>query len=252
MYTVFLILTTILFLTTTTAHDHSLSCGSAHAELDNLQETNAFIETWSERRRALQEDGDNESLSFVVPVCFHVIRPTNDNETKDFLDASHLQIQLDGLNRGFSQSSCCNPEQHEWCEPDMCSVNTGFTFEMAQLNDNGELDLALGINPSTTAGSPCITRSYNDEWYESAYGGAPQLLMQSILRQGDATVLNVYYTDLRDPFGALKVIGGVAKFPEDYGLSPKLDGIFVSIRTILPRDENEDPPETFVRVSQWL
>jgi hypothetical protein len=229
--------------------DGELSCGSAHHEPEDREEANALMETWWQQRRhrELQEP------SFVVPVCFHVIRPTNDGaENATVLDAIHLQRQLDALNRGFSSRSCCDPTQYEWCESSSstqrCSLDTGFTFALGQLNGTtGKLDRALGTQPNTTVGTPCLTRSYNDSWYDSAYGSSSIRHMQSLLRQGDATVLNVYFTDLRDPFGSRNVVGGIATFPYEYGLEPQLDGIFVSLRTILPRDETETPPDSYVR-----
>jgi hypothetical protein len=272
MFLLLLLLVISLLLKTIGGHEQhsSLSCGSAHqhstVESEVLEEADAFMESWLRRRRELQqqqqqnEGSDNDvadnniDITFVVPVCFHVIRPTKEGAdvstaNATFLDAPHLQRQLDALNRGFSDASCCDPDQYEWCEPAArrCSLPTGFTFAMGQLNSNGTLDLALGTNNSTTVGSPCMTRSYSDVWYESAYGSAPIRKMQTLLRQGDATVLNVYFTDLRDPFGSPNVVGGIATFPEEYGLAPLLDGIFVSIRTVLPRDETEEPPETSVR-----
>jgi hypothetical protein len=269
MFPLLLLLVSSFLLKTIGGHEQhsSLSCGSAHRHTGEsseiLEDADAFMESWLHRRRELQQqqqpneggDTDNSNtITFVVPVCFHVIRPANEGTdvmvNATFLDAPHLQRQLDALNRGFSDASCCDPDQYEWCEPAArrCSLPTGFTFAMGQLNSkNGTLDLALGTNKSTTVGSPCLTRSYNDVWYESAYGSAPIRRMQTLLRQGDATVLNVYFTDLRDPYGSPNTVGGIATFPEDYGLAPQLDGIFVSIRTVFPRDETKEPPETSVR-----
>jgi len=129
------------------------------------------MKQWLERNnphRNLQSDD-----IILIPVCFHVIRPTID-ENVTFLDVAHLQLQLDALQRTFSADSCCNTTQ-SWCTPGQCSVDTGFRFAMAYLNattgqwdpDAGTTTTVVGSDSTNGGSRTCITRTQNDSWYYS-------------------------------------------------------------------------------------
>jgi hypothetical protein len=74
------------------------------------------VQAWSKLNGIRKLEATGATVSIVVPVCFHVIRPIEDPETGDiFLDKASLQVQLDALNQAFSTESCCDVAE-EWCK----------------------------------------------------------------------------------------------------------------------------------------
>jgi hypothetical protein len=92
------------------------ACGTPEPTAEERTNVKNLVEAWSKLSgiRKLGDTGD--SVPIVVPVCFHVLRPTEDPTTGDiFLDKASLQVQLDALNQAFSTESCCDVAE-TWCK----------------------------------------------------------------------------------------------------------------------------------------
>jgi hypothetical protein len=93
------------------------TCGTPEPTAEERTNERKVVEAWSKLNgtRKLGDTG-GDSVPIVVPVCFHVIRPTDDPATGDiFLDKATLQVQLDALNKAFSTESCCDVAE-TWCK----------------------------------------------------------------------------------------------------------------------------------------
>lgn len=192
------------------------------------------------RRRGL---GDNSET--VVPVCFHVIRPEQEEETDDpdapVLDNDLLQVQLDYLNYGFSSQSCC-ASTNPWCQDaneKLCSIETDIRFEMAILPDkestttSQQWDDTLGTSPSTSHPAACITQTRNNKWYNATILSEQENTMMHTLRIGGADVLNIVYNDLRYYFGMKDRLLGLALLPDFYALYGDIDGVVIAMKGIV-------------------
>jgi hypothetical protein len=92
------------------------TCGTPEPTAEERTNERKVVQAWSKLNgnRMLGDTGN--SAPIVVPVCFHVIRPTDDPATGDiFLDKARLQVQLDTLNQAYSTESCCD-EAEAWCK----------------------------------------------------------------------------------------------------------------------------------------
>jgi hypothetical protein len=108
-------------------HDHVISerdlsdeqnwCGAASQPQKDMANAQHLVQTWLDFKnqnkmgdggiRKMQVTAD---IDIVVPVCFHVIRPSEDT----FLDTDTLQVQLDALNLAYSTGSCCDDTLDWW------------------------------------------------------------------------------------------------------------------------------------------
>ena len=191
-------------------------------------------------------------------------------------NATFLQAQLDHLNLAFSAEYCCDTS-HSWCRAGQdCSIETGIRFEMALVTgavnpenkeEKGRLStnnitsvwetassssassssttrsssLSVETTPTTFHPNACITRSYNDSWYGATLGSIEADQMKQSLRQGDASVLNIYYSDIRGPYGQEFYLLGYARYPEWYSLYGALDGVVMSQYAVV----NDADPERY-------
>jgi len=207
------------------------SCGTHEPTWEERENSKMVMKQWLERNPHRREVRDLQKDDIIViPVCFHVIRPTNDTNVT-FLDVAHLQVQLDALQKTFSADSCCDTTQ-SWCTPGQCSVETGFRFAMAFLNaTTGKWDPAAGTtmvvgSNSPTGGTTCITQMQNDSWYYSEARSQYEKDMKRSLRQGEASLLNVYFKDPSEYFGH-------STFPYEYNIMGFLDGVVVKDATVI-------------------
>ena len=152
-----------------------------------------------------------------IPVCFHVV---TDKKGNGNVDNDQLQAQLDALQRGYSSTSCCDTEQ-EWCSPGDCSVDTGFTFVMATLDDENGTVVEGVTTTDVSEVSACVIRTENNKWGQ---GNEVNEMKQS-LRKGGRTVLNIYFVT------SSKYLG-YATWPWRYDSDPGLDGVIVDYRTL--------------------
>ena len=218
-------------------HHHEGPCGTPGRSKAQRQ---SFEQRRLEHRRGLAENSE-----IVVPVCFHVIRPEQEEETNDpdvpVLDNDLLQVQLDYLNYGFSSQSCC-ASTNSWCQDaneNLCSIETGIRFEMAILPDDGstttsqQWDDTLGTSPSTAHPAACITQTRNNEWYNATILSEQENTMMHTLRMGGAQVLNIVYNDLRYYFGMKDRLLGHALLPDFYALYGDIDGVVIAMNGIV-------------------
>jgi hypothetical protein len=108
---------------------------------------------------------------------------------------------------------------------DECSIETGIRFAMLVVDTNGD---ATGSTTSQVSdASACTTRSINEAWSTSIAGSEVDISMKRALRQGDAHVLNIYFTTL--DIGLL----GYAYLPAGYVTNRILDGVSVTDTAIV-------------------
>jgi hypothetical protein len=94
-------------------HDRDLrhgaggKCGAPDRTPQEVDTEKRMVETWLKLGGARRLQGTG---AIVVPVCFHVIRHSEDT----FLDTDTLQVQLDALNVAFSTDSCCDTALDWW------------------------------------------------------------------------------------------------------------------------------------------
>ena len=255
-------------------HHEREHCGTTERTPDQTAAFERITQRWRKTKhlqRHLQQQQQQDGFITTLPVCFHIVRPTReantDSSSKDLnWNTTFLQAQLDHLNLGFSDASCCDTAAHAWCNRDIqdCSIETGIRFAMALLttvdDDSKEKEGEVATNSSsvsetttsttataatttTTVFHPnaCITHSYNDTWYAAAVSSTQEYQMMQSLRQGDASVLNIYYNDVRGPYGQEKYLLGHATFPEWYSLYSDLDGVVVSQYAVV----NDTDPEQY-------
>ncbi|GAX16430.1 hypothetical protein FisN_19Lu007 [Fistulifera solaris] len=198
---------------TTVEHPFSLSCGTHRSSLDDEEDDADLISYIHSRERQLNLE------QVTIPVCFHIL--TDDNGVND-LSSEQLQNQLDVLNRAYSSASCCDSTM-EWCSTQSCSVETGFRFAWAQMEASRQ-NVIQGATVSHTSDA-CIIAHKKRNWTRFLGFWDPRLRqMKRRLRKGDATTLNVYWTD----FMILK-IAGYSTFPSTYWRKPKLDGVVMRV-----------------------
>lgn len=157
-----------------------------------------FSEAWDDAAqrtalRSYRNRRSSESLTarVVIPVCFfdvYGVRGSNQQPVAD----SVLQRQLDILNTGFSATSCCNTRR-PWCNPGMCSIDSGFSFAWAVLDPNTGKVIPGATTPNIADPGACVQRVQNQRWaYVGAFDFFRNKAMRQQLHQGDFTVLNVY------------------------------------------------------------
>jgi hypothetical protein len=186
-------------------HDRDLAesgkCGTPEPEKADSFAQQRALSIYKSRRVAASE--------IVVHVCFHVLTSTDGSGN---LEDAQLQAQLDALNQAFTSTSCCDTSEN-WCTNE-CSVNTGISFAMAGVDDDG--NIVGGVTYSDVSNSAaCVTRTVNNNWAS----GSDELGMKSALRKGDASVLNAYFVNFSDS------LLGYATFPWSYDKDPVYDGV---------------------------
>ncbi len=179
------------------------------------------------RFREFLEDRNPEFRlsSMEIPVCFHI--PRRENHQNDTISNEQLQEELDHLNRAFTNASCCDTEL-EWCLGN-CSLDTGLSFVMATLDENGSIN---GTTNSTSDPTACISRPFNRRWMSVNVSFLAILRregkMKRALRKGDESVLNVYYTAIRTRTSLRNGLLGYATLPNGYADHPALDGVVIN------------------------
>lgn len=222
-------------------HHHEGPCGTpgrTAAQRQSFKKRRLVYHAQRENKRRL---GDHSTDVVVVPVCFHVIRPEQDEDDPPvLLDNDLLQIQLDFLNHGFSSQSCCTSQQ-DWCQEGLCSIDTGIRFEMAMLDETtGQWnDTIKPTSPRTSTPNACVTQTRNSDWYNAIVLSNAENMMMSTLRVGGAGVLNVVYNDLRYYYGMEDRLLGHALLPEWYPIFGAIDGVVISMNGIVYPDEPE-------------
>jgi hypothetical protein len=180
--------------------------------------------------------------SIVVPVCFHVV--TKANGSGDLTDAQ-LQEQLDALNTAYGSSSCCDSKE-TWCTGTECSINTGVSFKMAKLLNNGNVIDRSSVSSVTDSGA-CVTRNANNDW--ASVVNFDDIKMKTALRKGDATVLNVYFVFQINKRTSI----GYAYYPWEYNEFPTYDGAVIDYITVPGGDGPYDEGDTLVHeVGHWM
>jgi len=199
---------------------HGRKCGTQDPSDARIARSNEVAHKWLQAKggssRALQDD------PIVLPICFHVIRPDDD----DFLDTESLQVQLDALNLSFSSDSCCDTSQ-PWCNAGDCSIETGIRFEMALLDPTDGSWVQGSTTPNVADANSCATRTVNADWYSSFTESSTELNMKRTLRVGDASVLNVYFKTNDE--GIL----GYATFPDEFTVAGDIDGVIINDSTVI-------------------
>ena len=205
---------------TTPASDYNKGgrarCAMPEPTKEKMMHDNAIVEDYKEMKRRRLQGEEEETL--VVETCFHVIRPEGDTDDT-YLDADMIQLQLDGLNQGYSQTSCCDPGLL-WCNGE-CSLDTGIRFELAVFDDNDDFVLTGATVDSTSAPNACHTRSFNDDWYNSEALSPDDIDMRFQLRRGGAHVLNIFFK------GGESGLLGIAQFPSDWATQSVTDAVLV-------------------------
>jgi hypothetical protein len=231
------------------------TCGAPEPTEERRIHDKKLVQTWldldlQQRNEKVGGGGyrklqDTENI--VVPVCFHVIRPSSDgygygygDGDITFLDAASLQRQLDALNQAFSPLSCCDEATETWCTGE-CSIDTGIRFEMLVLDANGDPteDTVSQVAPSSSSSSTvnvCTTRSFDEAWYTSEQGSAAEERMKRALRRGDARVLNVYFSN---PKANAESLLGHATPPSSYVTHRYSDGVVLSDTSIVGGSDTE-------------
>ena len=219
-------LITFLVLTLTEGHlrhwssdDAFLPCGEQEPTTADRNAQQKALR-WERLRHPQTRQLQDDTLPVIIPVCFHVIQPWF---TLNPL-YNRLQLQLDALNRAFSSSSCCDTTL-DWCQEGSCSIDTGIKFAMAKFSSNGTY---VGYTDSVSDDGACATRQYSRNWQLIAAGSPEEWDMKSLLRKGDHTVLNIYFT-ASSVSG--KATAGFATFPWNYEGQPMLDGVVVDPTT---------------------
>ena len=210
-------------------------CGMYEPTREKILHDNKIVQKYIEdrtnksgRRKVQQQQEDDNIL--VVPTCFHIIRPeNNDTYTDDttFLNAEMIQLQLDGLNAGFTSASCCDPTTYDWCNEipveEQCSLDTNIQFQLATLDPNDVNGVIAGaLVDSANSTNACITRTYNSTWYNADALDINDVEMRYMLRRGNANVLNIFFK------GGLTGLLGIAQFPSDYAATSITDATIVN------------------------
>jgi hypothetical protein len=191
-------------------------CAMPEPTEDKILHDNEIVKEYVESRRRRAQPQDNENL--VVPTCFHVIRPEGDTND-EYLNAEMVQLQLDGLNQGFSASSCCDPALL-WCNGE-CSLETSIRFGIALTEENDDFTLTGELAESATSPNACVIRTFNNEFYNSEVLTDLDTEMRGSLRRGGAGVLNVFFK------GGESGLLGIAQFPSDYATQSITDAVLV-------------------------
>ena len=200
---------------------HGRKCGTHDPSDARIARSNEVAHKWLQAkggRRALQDD------PIVLPICFHVIRPDENNP--DFLNTESLQVQLDALNLSFSSHSCCDTSQ-PWCNAGDCSIETGIRFELALLDPTDGSWVQGSTTPNVADANACATRTVNADWYSSFTESSTELNLKRTLRVGDASVLNVYFKTNNE--GIL----GYATFPDEFTVAGDIDGVIINDATVI-------------------
>jgi hypothetical protein len=202
--------------TTTEIVATSSRCGIEDSKLEDHQAQNAALQIYNAKLQVAYlttEDSnstDDMRKIVVVPVCFHVFA----NREEDALSVQQMQDQLDALNRAYSASSCCD-EALDWCNPGMCSVETGFRFAWALLDDTKNRVVEGRTVPNVTDPNACVHTIRPGLLFGSSKLGR---------RKGGASVLNVYWKDLPSYLG-------YSTLPWGYSTSPLVDGVTIRLGT---------------------
>ena len=191
-------------------------CGMPEPTKEKILHDNAVVQDYIEDRRRRRVQDEPQSL--VVQTCVHVIRPEGDTDDA-YLNADMIQMQLDGLNKGFSPTSGCDPALG-WCNGE-CSLETGIRFALAVFDENDDSLLTGETVESTSEPNACLTRSFNDDWYFSEALSEMDIDMRYTLRRGGAHVLNIYFK------GGESGLLGIAQFPSDWATQSNSDAVLV-------------------------
>lgn len=193
----------------------TLSCGSHHSSDDEDSDRQNHIAIRSQTQPFPET---------TIPVCFHIL--TDDRDTNS-LSLDQIQNQMDYLNRAFSSASCCNTTL-EWCKEESCSAETGFRFAWAQLDDTKQKVIPEVTVQHFSDDNACLLTHNIPKWTRFFGFWDPRLRwMKRKLRKGDATTLNVYWTD----FWTMN-IAGYSTFPYSYWRKPQLDGVVLRVGVI--------------------
>ncbi len=145
---------------------------------------------------SIAASGARGAGTVTVPVWWHVI--TNTSGAGNITDAQ-IQAQIDVMNVAYAGGDTLP----NGTTPLGTAFNTPFRFVL------------VGID-----------RSANNSWYTVGYNSAAEAQMKNALRQGNASMLNIYSANIG---GGLL---GWATFPSSYASQPKKDGVVILTASI--------------------
>ena len=165
-------------------HSHGpFSCGSPDATDVELSLQSQALGIFQARL------AESSNMDKEIPVCFHVV---TDNNGGGEVSDCQLQDALVALNQGYGPNSCCDTSL-DWCNEGDCSVDTGFSFTMAGIDENGNYVSGITYENVTTQGA-CVTRTLNSGW--SNVIQTDDGVMKNALHKGDPRkVMNVYWVN---------------------------------------------------------
>jgi hypothetical protein len=184
---------------------------------DNLNFTAAQVASMEAATQARMaqlgiESGVTGKKKIKVHTIFHVIRSGMSVEQGNLTDAT-ITAQMNQLNKAYSGGESGHAK------------NTKVRFVLDK-----------------------TTRTTNADWFNLSMGGSDEVAMKNTLREGDASVLNLYTARLS---GGLL---GWATFPSQYAGNPKYDGVVVHDQSVPggPLDPYNEGDTATHEAGHWL
>jgi len=177
--------------------------------------------------RASRLPYNEATVTTTVPVCiqFPILRNNRFTMTR-----SQIQENLEALNRGYSTKSCCDTSL-SWCSSSNntdgpCNtVDTGFEFKLAILDDNGKV---TGTTDDVNHPKACVVQKRPSVlswtfWRFDMDAYEPLARVKPAMHKGDSKVLNLYFIDMGE-----NPLLGYSTLPWDYDTESEMDGVVIN------------------------